>query len=132
MTDMTRGIENVVYAEAYAAAMEACNSAVPVPMIVGQAKGLFGNEIVPGTAEFVSDGVCGFAWVHITPARGPFVSWCKKRGPHPIGYTSSYGGYDISMRMGNQSMQRKEAAGLAFAKVLNKYGINAYMASRMD
>ena len=31
---------------------------------------------------------CGFAWIVIRPARGPFITWCKKNG---IG-SNAYGG----------------------------------------
>jgi len=119
-----------IYNEAFEAANAAAAAAQPVPMVVGRAAGLFGSAIVPGTEEFVADGVCGFAWVKIRPARGEFVKWCKANN---IGRPDDYaGGYLISMRQGNQSMQRKEAAGDAFAKVLQSYGINAYMQSRID
>jgi len=119
----------VIYEEAFEAANAAAAATTPAPMIVGRAIG-FTNAIVPGTEEFVADGVCGFAWVKIRPARGEFVKWCKA---NKIGRPDDYaGGYLISMRQGNQSMQRKEAAGIAFAQVLTKHGINAYMESRMD
>ena len=129
MVDMTKNIEAKVYQEAYEAAMAACNACKPVPMIVGQARGLFGNDIIPGTEEFVADGVCGFAYVHLMKATGPFVSWLKKQ--KGTGWNANPG-WDIPMRMGEQSMQRKEAAGKAFCEVLKKYGVDCYMWSRMD
>ena len=118
-----------IYEEAFEAANAAADACMPMPMVVGQAVG-FSNFMVPGTMEFVADGVCGFAWVKIRPARGEFVKFCKANN---IGYRDDYaGGYLISMRQGNQSMQRKEAAGRAFAAVLVKHGIKAHMQSRMD
>jgi len=70
--------------------------------------------------------------VHIDPARGKFVNYCKNNN---IGSKGVYRGYSISMGMidpSSQSMQRKEAAGAAFANVLDNHGISAYMHSRMD
>lgn len=123
----------MIYTEAFDEATRAFNGTTPVPMLVGQARSLFGNEMVPGTEEFVADGVCGFAWVKIKPARGPFIKFCKQNN---IGSKDDYaGGWSINMGLINrasQSMQRKEAAGRAFAKVLQNYGINAWMESRMD
>src|SRR5690606_11417507 len=78
--------------DARQAALEAFHNAKPVPMIVGQAIG-FTNQIVPGTEEFVVDGVCGFAWVRIKPARGPLIKYLKDNG---IGEKAWNGGWTIS------------------------------------
>jgi hypothetical protein len=125
-----------ILAEAQEAASAAFKSCRPTPMVVGQARGLFGNEIVPGTEEVVEDGVCGFAWVKIRPARGPFVKFLKARD---IGRKDDYeGGYYLSsydvlpFRDFTQSMERKYAACSAFAGVLSSYGLDAYAMSRMD
>jgi hypothetical protein len=86
----------------------------------------------PNTGEkwYEEDGVCGFAWVKIRPARGKFVNWCKKNN---IGKTDSFeGGYMIWISDYNQSMQKKEAYAYGFAKVLVDNGIRAYAMSRMD
>ncbi len=80
---------------------------------------------------------CGFANVLITPARGPMVQFLKKMG---IGSNGTYGGWRISWYeiMGDhklsytQSMDVKETGCQAFAKSLEKYGIEAYMESRPD
>jgi hypothetical protein len=125
-----------IFAAASNAAIKAYREAEPVPMIVGEAASLFGNELKPGGKQYyVADGVCGFAWVKISPARGPFVSYLKKEG---IGSKDSYEGgyrlssYDCVPGDHGQSMQRKEAACSAFVAVLKDNGINAYMGSRMD
>lgn len=121
--------------EAQEAAVAAFHAAKPVPMVVGQAESLFSNRIVPGTEEFVADGVCGFAWTVIRPARGPFVKFLKEQD---IGSKNYEGGwyvssYDLAPGTGHsQSMQRKEAAVRAAVAVLNKHGINCYTYSRMD
>ena len=79
--------------------------------------------------HIVDDGVCGFGYVRITPARGKFVQWLKFSN---IGYKAYEGGYLIPIHDHNQSYQRKEAHSIAFAKVLTEHGINAQPESRMD
>ena len=79
---------------------------------------------------YEEDGVCGFAWVKIRPARGKFVNWCKKNN---IGRKHSFEtGYTIWISDYNQSMQKKEIYAEAFAKVLQDNGIFVYAMSRMD
>lgn len=127
--------ERELFVAAQKAARKAFDECKPIPMIVGEARGLFGNEIVPGTEEFVSDGVCGFAWVRIKPARGSFVAFLKSK---KIGRSDDYlGGYTIWSNFVvpgdyTQSMQRKSAACDAFANMLCDAGINAWSESRMD
>lgn len=119
-----------LYQRAHNAGMEAGNASRPVPMVVGSAKSLFSNEIdYSQPVEVVNDGVCGFAWVHLDKAVGPFVKWLKEsRKGH-----KAYGkGYDIWVGEFGQSMQRKESYARAFAAVLREAGIDAYCASRMD
>lgn len=129
--------EEAVWKEATAAAVSAHDACIPTPMIVGQARELFGNEIIPGTEEFVADGVCGFAWIRIKPARGPLVKWLKNQGKGDKGV---YGGwtlspYDFNPNLGRtQSMQRKEAAMTAACKVLRTYYPESkiWVESRLD
>lgn len=123
-----------IFNKADQCAQKAFDACVPTPMVVGQASGLFGSGMVAGTEEVIDDGVCGFAWVQINPARGDFVNFCKRNN---IGDKGTYKGWTISMgtygnRYNGQSMERKEAAGTAFADVLKSHGINAFMTSRMD
>lgn len=120
-----------IYKEADAAGSAAAEAAVPTPMIVGTPTTPLGNDIdFKKQTYFVADGLCGFAWVKITPARGAFVTYLKKSG---IGRINSYeGGYDISVRGYGQSVTRKEEYARAFAGVLQSYGINAYGQSRLD
>lgn len=82
-----------------------------------------------GKQYFVPDGVCGFAWVKVRPARGKFVDYLKARN---LGHKAYDGGYDYWVSMFNQSMQKKEAYASAFAAVLRDNGLNAYAGSRMD
>lgn len=120
-----------VYREAYAAGLKTGNEVQVTPMVVGTETSPFSN-IIDETKQtyFVEGGVCGFAWIKISPARGKFVQWLKQ---NKIGSTSTYeGGYTIWCHEFGQSLTRKEAFVQAFAKVLREYGINAYGQSRID
>ena len=108
---------------AEAAGMKAGLEVCPNPMFVKDEK--------TGQTYNVAEGMCGFAWVNISPARGKFVNYLKKLGK---GHKSYYGGYDYwvgSLELG-QSITRKEAYANAFAKVLQEWGIKAYAMSRLD
>lgn len=75
---------------------------------------------------------CGFAWVKIRPARGPFVKYL--RDAH-LGETDSYeGGFRVYNPSKNhcQNMDAKMEGARAFAGHLKKHGIDAYAASRID
>ena len=74
---------------------------------------------------------CGFAWVHIPNGRHPFVNWAKKVG---LGSKHWSKGWSIWNPIDDhtQSMDLKEIGAQAFAEVLNKHGIDAYMGSRAD
>ena len=105
---------------------------------------IFGNACLKAryavdefTAKHGEPMYCGFANISIHPARGPFVTWCKKM---EIGSNGYGGGWRISyydMMNGQpychtQSMDIKEIGCQAFANVLKKYGMTAYMESRAD
>jgi hypothetical protein len=79
---------------------------------------------------------CGFAWVKITPARGPFVKFLKEQ---KIGDRGWNGGYEVRPEITYpeksacwQSMDLREAAAEAYAKVLKEAGLTCYMQSRAD
>ena len=75
---------------------------------------------------------CGFAWVNIKPARGPWVALLKDIG---MGYTDEYaGGYTIWNPSSNhcQNMDAKEAGARAFADELGRHGLQVSVGSRMD
>ena len=84
-----------------------------------------------GQTYDVTEGMCGFAWVNISHARGKFVNYLKKLGK---GHKSYHGGWDywVSSSELGQSITRKEAYADAFAKVLKEWGINCYSMSRLD
>jgi len=117
-----------IYREAYEAGLLAGKEIELQKFIVGDAIGL-SNEIDYSKKTYVMEGLCGFAWIKISPARGAFVNYLKA---NEIGRKSYYGGYDIWVKEFAQSIDRKLAFAQAFASVLDKYGINAYAESRLD
>jgi hypothetical protein len=122
--------------EVSASAEQAVKDCRPTPMVVGTPTTFFGNEIDESKPTyFIEGGVCGFASVVIKPARGKFVALLKKRG---IGGAHYYGGYSVSawefapsIRR-DQSYERACAAAAGAVKVLQSYGINAYVDARID
>lgn len=118
--------------EAAEAAVKACR---PTPMVVGTAIGLSDEIDESQPIYFVEGGMCGFAYVVIKPARGKLVAELKKRG---IGSAHYYGGYSASSSAfapsirRDQSYERACAAARGAVEVLQKYGINAYVDSRLD
>jgi len=78
---------------------------------------------------------CGFAWVDIKPARGPFITWCRKNAK---GERKDYGGggwqiwSSVFQNIPTQSVSTKYAAAEAFAQVLRDSNINAFAGSRLD
>jgi hypothetical protein len=120
-----------IYTEAYEAGINAGNKAVPTPIVVGEETSPFSGQIDhQKKTYFVPEGLCGFAWVNIRPARGNFVKFLEERN---AGYKDSYyGGYSVWVREFNQSHTRKVAFAQAFAQVLQKYGFEAYVGERLD
>ena len=131
MTAYANEIPATVYAEAHALGIAAGNACSPTPMVVGTPTTPLGNDIdYSKDTYYVSDGVCGFAWINIKPARGNFVKYLKKLG---IGRKDEYyGGYTIWVSEFGQSMTRKENYARAFVKVLTENGLKAYAMSRME
>jgi hypothetical protein len=131
-------MENVsfesVFMLAQKAAEEAFHASKPVAMAVQNSdlgEGFDWNK----PYSVVADGVCGFAWVNVyVDGRSKVAKEMKK-----FGLRSDYmGGFNFwasdvaPSARSSQSMQRKEAACGAFAKVLRDYGFKAYVGSRMD
>ena len=123
-----------LHAAAHAAGMAAGTAKVPVPMVVGAAKGFVGesaNQIdYAQPTYYVASGVCGFAWVVVENGRSGYVRWLKKnvRNSHK----NYYGGWAVWVNEFGQSMEQKEAYADAYAKVLKQAGIEASVGSRMD
>lgn len=116
-----------LFARALAAGTKAGNEVIPAPMIVQGANLL--DDKPHGKKYFVSEGVCGFAWVSF-PGNTAFGRWAKKEGFaaqfHPKGLCYWVGNF-------GQSMERKEACARAMAKVLREGGIErVQVGSRMD
>jgi len=118
-----------LYDKAHAAGMAALEAARPMPMVVQERQSPLDDASPVKKEWFVEGGVCGFAWVTIQPANCSFAIWLRKNTQASRGY---YGGMQLWVHEGGQSMQRKEAYASAFAKVCAEAGIKAYMGSRMD
>lgn len=122
----------VIWDKAMAAGRNAALAITPVPMVVGEAKSLFSNEIdYTKPTEVVADGVCGFAWIDIFERKNsPLCKWIKA---NELGRDRDGKGVYVWIRGYGQSMQRKEAHAQAMAKVLQEeLGVKAYAASRLD
>ena len=118
-----------IYVEAYEAGLAAGKDADTPKFVVGSPTTALGSDIDFSKKTYILDGLCGFAWVNISPARGAFVNWLKAQG---IGSKGYYGGYEIWVREFGQSVDRKYAFAQAFAQVLGKYEIEASAGSRLD
>ena len=124
----------IVYEEARHAAVAAVRACTPRPMIVGQPTTPLGDDIDhTKPTYYVADGVCGFGYVTIKPARGAFVAFMKA---HRTGHKGYYGGWEIpawAFADGiGQSYEKAMAAAYAVTDVLNKYGIEAFASGRLD
>lgn len=108
------------YAELYTQAREAANKAAHEY-----------NATLPPEQQRGLD--CGFAWVKVFPARGPFITWCKKNGHGSNGYGGGWEFWYSKLHdIPTQSVTVHEIACNAFAKVLKEAGIAAYSGSRLD
>jgi len=124
-----------VYVEAFEAGKAASEAAIPTPMYVGTAKGLFDDSFdTTQPVYYVSEGVCGRASVTIRPARGALVTMLKGR---KVGYKGYYGGWTVpawqlGSPRGSQSYERAKAAAFAAAKVFASYGVEVFVDSSLD
>lgn len=118
-----------VIAEAHAAGQAAARAAVPEPMNVVQVD--FNGRPL-GNVYHVPEGVCGFAWVSFYGLHNtPLGKYLKSSGLAKKPYHSP--GLQMWIRDYGQSMTRKEAYAVAFAKVMQAYGcVRCYAGSRMD
>ena len=67
-----------IYTEAHSAGMAAGHGCTPTPMVVGTPTTALGDDIdYTKDTYYVADGMCGFAWINIKPARGKFVKFLK-------------------------------------------------------
>lgn len=72
---------------------------------------------------------CGFASILIRPGTSPFARWTRKNKGTRKSY---YGGEEIWVGLGSQSMDQKAAYASAFAGVLQKHGIDARVKTAVD
>lgn len=121
--------------KAEAAGRAAGLAAVPSPMVVQQHANPL-NDNSPVTREwFVSEGLCGFAWVTIRPATGALVNYLRANGKGHKGY---HGGWEVWSDAVDhsgyqaQSITRNEAYARAYAEVLREAGFTAHASSRLD
>ena len=118
------------FAKASAAGKAAGEGAKPQAMMVVQPSNPLNDNSVPSAMWHVPEGVCGFAWVNVSPGNSPFANWLKK---NKLARKAYGGGVDIWISDFGQSVERKEACASAMAKVLKEeLGVNAYASSRMD
>ena len=110
-----------VLEEAHLAGLYAGNTALPTQYDVVNEK----QEVI----DTLTDGLCGFAWITIRPARGPLVAHLKKMD---IGDKGWNGGYEIWVSHFGQSYERKYAYANAFAWTLRQHGYDAQHGGRLD
>lgn len=121
------------WAKAQAAGRLAAEASVPTPMVVSEADGLSDRPKPGGKSWYVSEGVCGFAWIVVKPGTSSLARWLKKEGLASKHY---YGGVSHWISGYGQSMTRKEAHARAMVEVLREelpeYADGIYSGSRMD
>lgn len=116
-------------AKADAAGKAAADALTPTPMIVGEAKSLFSDDIdYSKPTYYVESGVCGFAWVWLKGNTG-FGRWAKAQGIASKGYPN---GLNIRASGYGQSYEKKLAYAQGYAAVLKEAGITAYAEGRLD
>lgn len=132
-----------VHKEAVEAGFAALKAATPTPMVVSQHAHPFDDSSEVVQSWYVSEGVCGFAWVQVK-GNTAFARWVRKHhwgddldrwvaeaegGRWSKGYPS---GYHFWVWAGGQSYERKLAFARAYAEVLQSYGVEAYASGRLD
>jgi len=116
--------------EANRAGFAAGEVSKPRPIVVTEHSNPLDATSPPKNEWYVSEGLCGFAWVNVTPGNSPFANWLKKSGNARKAYG---GGVDIWISAHGQSIERKEAHARAMAaKLKEKLGVTAYAMSRLD
>lgn len=115
--------------EAEAAGRAALVAATPEPMVVQQHASPIDDSSPVVRSWYVSEGVCGFAWVTISPATSALARYLLKSGKARKGYG---GGAQVWVSEGGQSYDRKVAYASAYADVLRGYGYTAWDEGRLD
>ena len=123
-------MEAKIHEQAYAAGMAAANETRPPVMVVGTPTTPLGNDIdYEKKVYVVPEGPCGFAWVTVKPANSRFAKYLVREGLARKAYGP---GVMLWVHEFNQSMYRKEAFAMAYARVLRDHAIDARSESRMD
>jgi len=130
-----------IFKEAQRAGEKAMKACVPTPMVVQQHENMLDDNSSVTKEWFVSDGVCGYAWV-VVKCKGKgvkFINALKRAGLaggensfKVFTHSSYYKGFYYHVDAGNQSYELKTAYAHAFAEVLSKYEIPCYSGSRLD
>lgn len=122
-----------IWENAVAAGQKALEECTPTPMVVQQHTNPLDDSSPVSKSWYVSGGVCGFAWVNVSPGNTSFARWLVKQGYAGKSYR---GGVDIWVRAGGQSLERKEAYAHAMAASLKKHRdqlkCSFYVLSRLD
>lgn len=124
-------LEEVIYNLAVWHAETASKNIVPHPVRWASAHRWSDVGIDPDQPSWVeNEGLCGFAWVTIRPARGEFVKYLKSRGIGHKNYSGS--GWTINTTTLEQSFERNEAWANTFCAILEKYNIHSTVTTRLD
>jgi hypothetical protein len=119
-----------VYNEASRAGFAAAGAMTPRAMVVASHSNPLDDGSPVEKAWYVADGVCGFAWVTVSPGNCSFAKWLVK---NKLAKRAYGGGVSIWISAHNQSMERKEAHASKMADIFReKLGVKAYGESRMD
>lgn len=125
-----------LWSRAVQAGIKAWHEAIPTPMLVGTAKGLFDDSFDETKPVYhVSEGLCGFASLVVKPANSSFAHWLKanvRTSKHYGGGLSVWSSVIVPEDARSQSYERKDAAMRAVAEVLREAGIKASCWSRLD
>jgi hypothetical protein len=118
------------FAKASEAGKAAGEAAKPRPMVVQE---MLGMSPIVKQEWYEPEGMCGFAWVNVSPGNSPFANWLKK---NKLARKAYGGGVDIWISDFGQSVERKEACANAMAKVLKEElgsnSLSIYASSRLD
>lgn len=120
---------NEIFKEAYEAGMEAGNYHIPTPMnVVAHTNPADDNSPIEQIWN-VPSGICGFAWIVVSPGNCAFANYLKKTHDCKPAYK---GGVSYWVHQFGQSYEKKVEFADAFAKVLQKHKIRAYSMNRLD
>ena len=111
-------IYKAAFAEAAKKAKEAGSSHTPTPMVVVEHENPLDDESpVKKVYEPVGDGICGFAWVVISPGTSSLAKYAKKYQGY---YNYYHGGVYLRVSKYGQSYERKSEYAKTYAETLEK------------